>query len=795
MKNRGMALLYIIGLAFIIGILFIGFNFFKSSKIAITTFTGGLYIAECAAEAGLNCVIAEMRSKYGWATHESDNNYNFTNGLSPDINAKSISDLYIKYDNGYYGKIGVAEFRVKVAKIKTKDNPNTYETNEGNIIYKIVSLGKTKLSNGKEIVRKIIAYVKEDSLNKYIMFDGEELNLCYGVSTGDNTEPNILSIGKIYAGKYLCLGTITGDRPELILHNISDISTGSEGRIFISSDGNVTIKNDKPYINFKIGGQWKRFSTVAMEPDKTIDPNNVLKGIMKDMYTGGKNISLVNDPAIQLKKLAEDRGIYIKKSEGTTTIHNYSTGEDIEGVKVIDFKDMLIGSGIGSGDDSTAIGHTINSNFNGIIYAECPLMLMGSPDQDLTIYSEKDIYISGDFNQRQNQEGPYEPVEQNYTDINLIHYKKAVNNNSKYIKENLSYRDSHHINQAPYWQNVDIIARGRVWLDFSDPKKFLKNELLPLIEYEIVEILSRDMSLPANDINKPQQSSKILSYENVLRNPTNITADEFKNRGLDHIAYFGTYETAAINLLSEYFEKILMLSRENSTDLIDRIKIELTTNYQISHDFIQVLSKDIFDLLTDDAFKINPKPGTVLGSAPKNRLGLPARLYLLTRKNGEYSQFKEPKYAEDRLYWPEFTINAKIKSFSKRNARWASRPDLVNMDNYNTIPTNWPSNAHIEGGKAINTIKAIMVIRTEMGNSNGHPYTFLPANTLIQRLYGGEAYTRSGKIPDSKAMGHYKPCLRKKVFDPNCYTPYELRVYNILSYEIIPANINDWNTF
>jgi len=797
MNKKGMALAYVLFFAFAIFLLIIAMSMFQSHKVFKTTYEGGAFQAECAAETGIHCAITEIRQHYGWSTHKKvDKNDNFSSPINPEVNIKDSADLKVKSKNGlYYGSIGDAEFKVKVAKIDyLKDNPNTKDTNEKEIFYKIVSMGMVTLPNGRHVVRKISTIVEEHSLNKYVAFDADELNLCYGVPGGDNNEPNILSIGKIYGGKYLDIGTIRGNVPQLILDNISDISTGSQGRVFFSTDGNVIIKNDTPSINVKIGTQWDKFSTVAQEPDNTIDPLNRLKGILKDSYTGGKDVALVSDPAPQLKKLAETKGVYIKESDGTDSIINYSfssSGTEIDGVKILNFGKMIISNGVGKGDDTSALGK-IPEGFNGIIYSECPLMIYGNPDQDLTIYSEKDIYISGDFNQRVNKEGPYEPVQQNYKSVNKTAYKGSADNNSKYVKENLDFRKNHTtLAQAPYWQNIDIIAKGRVWIDFTNPKLFLRNELLPLIEYDLCEILCRDTT---NNINQPQEASKTFSYQNVLKVQKDISSSSSGKRGLDLIANSYSGEVAVNTIIKEYLQDYLNIP--NAQSIIDSIDSQIKNNSGFPVSSRNAIVKDIWDKLTNDSFKRYQRSTNILGSAVNNgKYGLPSRLYWFTCKDGEYNQFKNTDYANDRLFWPEMTINAQIKSFAKRNAVWKSRPDLVDKDNYDKQPGDWPATAYIEGGKAINTIKAVAAIRPEMGNHSNSPFRFLPDNTLIQRIYGAEANLRTGDKPSFKANGHYGPCLRKKVFDPNCKTPFELRAYNLVTFEKRGSNYTVWKKF
>jgi hypothetical protein len=110
-----------------------------------------------------------------------------------------------------------------------------------------------------------------------------------------------------------------------------------------------------------------------------------------------------------------------------------------------------------------------NADDKVLLYSEVPLRVWGNPPwKSLTIFSEQDVYIAGDFNANPDNL-------QNYT----LGYKD-------YSKEPRNGTDKN---------GVMIMSMGRIWFDFSNPMQFLRNEMTTVIDYDIAMALADEENI------------------------------------------------------------------------------------------------------------------------------------------------------------------------------------------------------------------------------------------------------------------------------------------------------------
>jgi len=103
MNKKAMALPYVLFFALSIFLLIVAMSIFQSHKVFKTTYEGGGFQAECAAETGIHCAITEIRQHYGWITHKKvDKDGNFSSPVKPEVNIKDTADLKVSAKTGLY---------------------------------------------------------------------------------------------------------------------------------------------------------------------------------------------------------------------------------------------------------------------------------------------------------------------------------------------------------------------------------------------------------------------------------------------------------------------------------------------------------------------------------------------------------------------------------------------------------------------------------------------------------------------------------------------------------------------
>jgi hypothetical protein len=113
----------------------------------------------------------------------------------------------------------------------------------------------------------------------------------------------------------------------------------------------------------------------------------------------------------------------------------------------------------------------------------------------------------------------------------------------------------------------------------------------------------------------------------------------------------------------------------------------------------------------------------------------------------------------------------------------------------------------------LNTLKEVNAIREEIGNRNlkiegGGSFTmqeqvdsgyfrYIATDRMFQRSYGSEVYLRN--MTDLSRLdylgGGYAPHIRKKVFDKNNRTKFEIRSFNIIDLNYYTITEDEYKAF
>ncbi|MCK9224921.1 MAG: hypothetical protein M0R46_05355 [Candidatus Muirbacterium halophilum] len=899
--------------AILFGLLIIQFSYcvkiYKEQSAHLVDYESESYIAYMVAESGLNCAIAELEANFEWRTDSCEIDSTTGDiifkslGKTPEfiVTGNSSEKFTVSFDkNCYTGKMSIfddgdALFKVRAGIIKSKDNSLT-SIDESSIFYAIRSLGKF----GEEY-KQIEAIVEISYVNRFILFDGDSAVVCYGGS-GRSSEDTILAKGDIYSKNHLMIGTTQGSGLGINLLANPHILTGKDGYISfpqLSSEQNnihITTKSGSNYVTKKLGELthketgdtgYKASSTRVREVlygDRDDDSNKkkvsiyTHNGLFKDKNTGGKDLDISYESTKSLyKKLADGslssthgRGVYLGRND--TKIHReyyvnnkYSGFASVDGgkipgsleVMIIDFGDMLT---TGTGDDfgtskDWKIPGSKPSDYNGVIYAEVPLVIFGNPDRDTIIYSEYDIYVAGDFNQRQKQDGSFEPVRQNYNTAvdDEFGWNLFYDDYLKYRDENSIYRQTHDDTGA-YWNNVDLISETRIFYDLTDPKKAFKNELIPFLVYEIYERLFFPVDIDLDEVSlentKPEainidggnniceearKFSVMYSVETAyseLNSTKNISFPTKKSvigriyeEGIPSVKNNPFINNLNNSTLYDYFQNVLYFSAGSTEIFVDEILDSIFSDGKLQRD-------EIFDIVEN---KIWPSIGNkafvyVIKSGGGKKLGLAARLYektgikTLDGNKGIFHQSINASMKEDMLYIPEMTVNAKRISMGVLVPYIPSGNPPDNQIAGKTNMWDCDSKAIIDMDNAtdfakLDQIRNIKTIREVIGNNNNQHsatnnddgmedseadieildnyYRYISTDTFYLRTFGSEVYLRN--MSDISRLpyigGGYGPHIRKKVFDPENRTRYELRSYNLVNIEYYNIKEKDFKDF
>ncbi len=891
MNKKGFAYFYALLFALLIAEFALCVKIYRDQGAYMVDYESESYIASSVAESGVNCALSEINYNFEWKTHEMDETELRTNGKfvftdavspTPTINLKGNDDIDIKMkDNKYNGTIKLWEgqkstFKVKCGVLPVYDNPNTDTDDESKIFLYIKSVA----SFGDKF-RAVDAVVQTAFANKYIIYDGKDALICFGSS--DSSEKTYVANGEIYGKEHVLLGTPEGgSSPELVIENIDSVSTGKDGYICMAqSDGNkITINNDQKDVTNEKIGDFKRANTKAKEVLNagSDDPEDfkieTFNGIFKDKYTGGRDFDLDFDGVQNFyKNLAKGipghgEGIYIKDDTvPTANWHEYKNNKYYDQYKGIDnspsaskFEVVFWDLGhavMGDGSDSDDFGpYSENklpkslkpSDFNGVIYSEVPLVIWGNPDRDLIIYSEQDIFIAGDFNQRHTSGtlevtylgGKPQPVRQNYKSNKAIEYmdvngKTLPDVNEAWRTSNPSYY------QGVYWNNVDVISEQRIWNDYTDPRKFAKNEIIPLIRFEIYSELFRKVNGSSNggtdevcafgsgesgtvweaaryygnllsgnpedyDLKFTDQPS-FTSGDSVIGTIFNVDNPTDSTETDDDLV--DTFEVSSIfngpdKTLKSYFKDVLKFDDSYADELLEKVLraiIEKESGERVLHrkEIDDIVRQDIWKKFVDDGID-----GLKAFVRMNTGEGLVGRLYGITNfKTGAFKQSFSAgdENDQDDLYIPEMTVNCKRITMgvlvpnigptkkSGTTQRWDCDVEKIDAISSSAEFSNF------------DTIKKVMTIREVLGNSNndnggsqfltdaqvatelddGYFRYILPDHMFI-RTYGSEMCLRNMTDVDRLPYlsGGYGQHIRKKIFDKNNRTKYELRSFNLL---------------
>jgi len=559
-------------------------------------------------------------------------------------------------------------------------------------------------------------------------------------------------------------------------------------------------------------------------------------GIMKDGRHGGRDLPIINSKTFtqKYKNLAKNGGIYIpapggnfgEANTGKFEFKNPYPGADVANLRYVDFGasisetaktdpargKLICFAGMERETnikDGAILAKFKDPGFNGVIFSEVPLRIRGNPPRDMVIASDKDIYICGDFNQTTD-------VMQNYKDDKFLEYTANPLTGIDYWQDDTTWRKANlDKNAGVYRQRVTIFSNAKIWYDYTRPDMVFENELMPYIEWKLSAAIARQVSaggVSNADIMDIYDNTNVVRYKSagagridlsnmalydldgkagsildmIKTNPAKWnTVDDFCNDAAcaPFLAFLDSEFFAGSNPAMDAKKFI----KDTATNKLKVRDAAAPTNPPQDKDFVEILKlkpgkldaaaraaimRGLFSAISEGkpdclwgdstsmAWKLFDKVGLVNGASPQER---------------PFCQFLSPvkDFANDRLFLPEMTMNARMVSSDARlpNSIW----DVGNTSN---------------------------AIYNELGNrprkSDAGYDAYMPNVSSILRLMGSEIFLRENNVPPVMTGNVYRPNMRKKIYDAaltNFNDPQGLTNYGLATWILQKSTKADYDAF
>ncbi len=438
--NQGVSYIIIMMIALILGILIGAVSTFMTGQARLLSRSAKDYLALAAAEAGLNCILAEMKADYQFVTH--GNPYIPLKGWeSPrrhkQFNVSEVRGLELDYNGSgvYSGRVVspnarvVGEFKVRVRLAKALNSRDTKTIDEAHRYFLVEAIGC--VDDTYRIIRGVIEKTIPGS---YLLYDGQVLDV--GALGPYPLFANTLNGGRLYGHELL---RFTG-------RGLLDAGTDLEEVEKVSTPGHIEISKP-PQARFRggVSGRVRSSTDAAFDTFAEKAGGTTIGEFVLDGTHGGKSERL---PALNPRYYKEARDPAPEILDANTSYDGFRESTWRNPVK----PDEVVYD-LHFGDEFKAKDKKV------LLYATVPLRIWGCPPaKATTLFCEKDVYICGDLNA--NPETPH-----NY-DLKWQDYSNRLENGTD--KNGLA-----------------VLSLGRIWIDYSQPLLFLRDELRTWLDYQI----------------------------------------------------------------------------------------------------------------------------------------------------------------------------------------------------------------------------------------------------------------------------------------------------------------------
>ncbi len=444
--RQGQAIVVVLMICLVLGILFGAVMQFQRGHIHLLSKTAKDYLALNVAEAGLQCVLAEMKADYQFVTHGNAyipgqtgpaNHRHFLVGEAEGI------ELDHKSSGTYSGRIVmkktkvVGEFKVRVTLIKAQNNPDSQTVDESHRYFQVEAIGKVDDS-----FRKVTGVIEKFLPYAYQFYDGQVLD------TGGNgpyrVVPGIVRRGRVYGHEMIKLskrGVFDNGCDFLDMEKIS-----TPGHIEAGHSTHLTFRNGK---EGRLKPENDSSHPEAFDTNAESAGGKDISRFVLDGAHGGKPEKFPPLNPKYYKEAYRPKAKILSPGCGFSGFSESKWKNPGKPNEVV--YDLNFGWDYKKDDEKE------------LLYSTVPLRIWGCPRwKALTIFSEKDVYIAGDFNQ--NPETP-----QNY-DIGFRDYTQTMENGTDK-------------------NGVVVMSMGRIWFDYSQPCLFLRNEMRTVIDNDLATCL------------------------------------------------------------------------------------------------------------------------------------------------------------------------------------------------------------------------------------------------------------------------------------------------------------------
>ncbi len=773
-SRRGIALPIIVAIVFLLATLIMAFSQYSASRMRATGAVLNGFSALAAAEAGLNCVLMEMRNSQGWLTHEmelsSAGELEWKDELTRPVRLSGDSDISVENTprGTYRGSLGsgvfATEFRVRVGRVPLQDDPGTPSVDEASRYVRIESIGKKKDPTGKlDRYTKIAVIAEVSNFTEYVTWDGEKVVLGMG-SHNDAHHSNVFADGRLYGHQAVNLGNIERNGTLQKFVNLDCIRTA--GTLEFKDAYQVTFQKPKATAGTPVGID---SSNDSDGPSALVTASgNVLDGA----HGGGLSIPRLDQKFY--RKQADVAGIDVSALPVAKETLPLYPGELPADVIQLDFgRGGYDGSDVPP-DDDRALGKAYPADFNGLVYSSKPLSIWGNPDRDVTIFCEGDIFISGDFNiaagHRQNYKPKFETPDGTPIDGTPFYQYQQADAEKWLDTTTGEVVDAKERERAA----VGLISQGRIWFDYRHPARFLANEFKGLIKFEMLSRILGDETkaydwVRYTDASTPPVCTPLAASDVVA--PGASGQDDLVT-GLQLYFGKGGVGSAASNLLVT----------TESYDLIRKALVDAATDGQVTRAELDgtPVATGVLDVITarlaaDESkwanfFPTSPDPDLKDLTPPElGAFTAPQRLYNLVYDErtaslashpptGKYSDQEGQKreMMEDELYMPQMSMYAMLFIAAKRN----DDPAEGSTDDPQSMNRRFDDLGNARGRK-VHYLTSIAGLEEMKRGSITNIIT-----PLVQRFVGSEI--RMGLVanhPPALKTGNYWPHLRRRIYD------------------------------
>ncbi|MBI4862281.1 MAG: hypothetical protein HY815_18790, partial [Candidatus Riflebacteria bacterium] len=393
----------------------------------------------------------------------------------------------------------------------------------------------------------------------------------------------------------------------------------------------------------------------------------------------------------------------------------------------------------------------------------------GCPDRDLTIYTDKDIYICGDFNQspwhhqiytsqdradaqacaRDGRDARYvdpvrfaiDPAVDGSSDLNMI---EASREGSTASSKRLDCDQNQNLTQER--KLVKLMAKGRIWFDYRFPSRFMANEMIPWMEAQLLwHLATANVSSTQPDPSLQSQALAAVTYASEQEFSKKSAAEQLNFSGTLNAAKDSTTNDLT-PIAQAYVKEILCFDPSVNSAGYDAAKqvllAELAAGPVQAAQVHRCAEKLFFGVVC-------PQEKT---SSDSGIWKMAQKYYDKVFKNdpsrddlNQFASGYDQNERRLRLYVPEMTINAAMVDGARRKGTWDANPH-ADAKIYNEL-----GNANAGNYKEY----------LRFQNAGGYK-----ASPAIGRVYGSLANLRQNDPdPDLTTNGGvYMPLKRKRLY-------------------------------